>query len=107
MSQLILLTLSSLLFGHGNSFYLPGVAPHEYEFGESVKIKVNKLDSVLTQLPYNYYDLPFCKPTNGVKQDAENLGEVMLLLLLLLLFLIYVKLTYDDVFFLLKCHFRF
>ena len=76
MSQLILVALSALVIKYVNSFYLPGVAPHEYEFGESVKIKVNKLDSVLTQLPYNYYDLPFCKPSGGVKQDAENLGEV-------------------------------
>ena len=52
-------------------FYLPGIKPHEYEFQEGVKIKVNKLDSVLTQLPYDYYQLPFCKPGDGVKISSE------------------------------------
>lgn len=26
-----------------NAFYLPGVAPHNYESGEAVELKVNKL----------------------------------------------------------------
>ena len=59
------------------AFYLPGIKPHEYEFQETVKIKVNKLDSVLTQLPYDYYELPFCHPGDGVRKDAENLGEIL------------------------------
>eukprot|EP01084_Bolivina_argentea_P316506 548662_1 len=67
----------SMLMLMTSSFYLPGIKPHEYEFQETVKIKVNKLDSVLTQLPYDYYNLPFCKPQTGVKKDAENLGEIL------------------------------
>jgi hypothetical protein len=39
-----------------------------------VGIKVNKLSSTKTQLPYEYYSLPFCKPTTIVN-SAENLGE--------------------------------
>ncbi len=35
-------------------------------------IKVNKLDSVLTQLPYDYYQLPFCQPYNA---DPDELGQ--------------------------------
>lgn len=58
------------------SFYLPGVAPRDYQDGEDIDLKVNKLDSVKTQLPYDYYSLPFCRP--GVIQEAaENLGEVL------------------------------
>lgn len=35
---------------------------------------VNKLTSTKTQIPYEYYSLPFCKPKNaGLK--SENLGE--------------------------------
>ena len=60
-----------------DAFYLPGVAPHEYEVEENIKVKVNKLDSVFTQLPYDYYSLPFCHPNDGVKKDAENLGEIL------------------------------
>ena len=36
-------------------FYLPGVAPHEYAEGERVELKVNKLTSTRTHLPYDYY----------------------------------------------------
>ena len=39
-------------------------------------MKVNKLTSTKTQLPYEYYSLPFCQPVNLVNQ-AENLGEVL------------------------------
>jgi len=59
-----------------SAFYLPGVAPREFQDGEEVKLKVNKLDSTKTQIPYDYYDLPFCRP-NEIKHDAENLGEVL------------------------------
>lgn len=42
--------------------------------GDKVGIKVNKLSSTKTQLPYDYYSLPFCKPPTIVN-SAENLGE--------------------------------
>jgi len=57
--------------------YLPGVAPVDYNTGDVVELKVNKLTSVKTQLPYKYYDkLPFCKPAEIVNMDA-NLGELL------------------------------
>ena len=59
-----------------SAFYLPGVAPHEYLGGEPVEIKVNKMSSTLTQLPYDYYSLPFCKPPS-LSSKVENLGEVL------------------------------
>lgn len=58
------------------AFYLPGVAPREFADDELVEIGVNKLDSVKTQLPYDYYSLPFCQPSEIVEK-AENLGEVL------------------------------
>ena len=60
----------------GFAFYLPGVAPQDYERDDLVNIKVNKLSSVRTQLPYEYYHLPFCKP-DKIVNSAENLGEVL------------------------------
>ena len=33
-----------------------------------------KLTSVKTQLPYDYYSLPFCTPNGGVEYKSENLG---------------------------------
>ena len=43
---------------------------------DPLKVKVNKLTSIKTQLPYEYYSVPFCKPSNIVNM-AENLGEVL------------------------------
>jgi transmembrane 9 superfamily protein 2/4 len=37
---------------------------------------VNKLTSIKTQLPYEYYSLNHCKPEKIVN-NAENLGEVL------------------------------
>lgn len=59
---------------HG--FYLPGVAPREYQQGELVAMKVNTLTSVKTQLPYGYYTLPYCAPEKIVDR-VENLGEIL------------------------------
>lgn len=61
----------------GHSVYLPGFAPNEYQEGNLVQLKVNKLISVKTQLPYEYYTLPFCRPTE-IKEKAENLGETLM-----------------------------
>ncbi|KAK9098210.1 hypothetical protein Syun_025255 [Stephania yunnanensis] len=59
-----------------NCFYLPGVAPEDFESGAPLKVKVNKLTSTKTQLPYSFYSLPFCTPKTIV-DSAENLGEVL------------------------------
>ena len=37
-----------------SGFYLPGVAPIEYQEGAKVDLKVNKLTSTKTQLPYEW-----------------------------------------------------
>lgn len=44
--------------------------------GDELKVKVNKLTSTKTQLPYSYYSIPLCKPQKIV-DSAENLGEVL------------------------------
>ncbi|RUS76392.1 hypothetical protein EGW08_015843 [Elysia chlorotica] len=68
-----------VLLGCSNvvSFYLPGVAPTEFQEGQLVDIKAVKLTSTKTQLPYEYYSVPFCEPTKGVFYKSENLGEVL------------------------------
>jgi len=63
---------------NAKAFYLPGVAPIEYQQGERVYLSVNQLTSVHTQLPMRYYDLPFCQPPEGIEDDRENLGELLL-----------------------------
>ncbi|ONK70465.1 uncharacterized protein A4U43_C05F34000 [Asparagus officinalis] len=57
-------------------FYLPGVAPADFQKKDPLMVKVNKLTSIKTQLPYSYYSLPYCKPTTII-DSAENLGEVL------------------------------
>ena len=44
--------------------------------GDSLFLKVNKLSSTKTQLPYEYYSIPYCRPEKIVS-SAENLGEVL------------------------------
>lgn len=56
---------------------LPGLSPHDYQPGDPVELKVNKLTSVKTQLPYDFYDaLPFCQPAKIIDKN-ENLGEII------------------------------
>ncbi|ONK78845.1 uncharacterized protein A4U43_C01F160 [Asparagus officinalis] len=57
-------------------FYLPGVAPADFQKKDPLTVKVNKLTSTKTQLPYSYYSLPYCKPQTVI-DSAENLGEVL------------------------------
>uniref|UniRef100_A0A7N0TCH8 Transmembrane 9 superfamily member n=1 Tax=Kalanchoe fedtschenkoi TaxID=63787 RepID=A0A7N0TCH8_KALFE len=75
--SLAVLCLTVLLSIHGGwGFYLPGVAPEDFQRGDELKVKVNKLTSIKTQLPYSYYSLPFCLPEKII-DSAENLGEVL------------------------------
>ena len=39
-------------------------------------LKVNKLTSIKTQLPYEYFSMPYCRPEK-IMPSAENLGEVL------------------------------
>jgi len=68
----LVLAASSL----SRAFYLPGIAPIEYSEDSPVELKVNKLTSVKTQLPYRYYTLPYCQPRDIV-ESVENLGEIL------------------------------
>ncbi|XKL63496.1 hypothetical protein PGB90_005860 [Kerria lacca] len=66
-----------LLINSINAFYVPGVAPVEFKNGDPIEVKAVKMTSTHTQLPYDYYSLPFCKPKNGIVYKSENLGEVL------------------------------
>ncbi|VFQ84157.1 unnamed protein product [Cuscuta campestris] len=68
-----------ILVSHScNGFYLPGTYMHTYSNGDEIFVKVNSLTSIETELPFGYYTLPYCKPQNGVKKSAENLGELLM-----------------------------
>jgi len=70
------LVLFFAIFQFAVCYYLPGAPPREFVEGEPVDLKVNKLTSVHTQLPYKYYSLPFCEPSSIVDK-VENLGEIL------------------------------
>ncbi|CAK7356852.1 unnamed protein product [Dovyalis caffra] len=65
-----------LLISSSHSFYLPGVAPRDFHKDNALPVKVNKLSSTKTQLPYDYYYLNYCEPKK-IENSAENLGEVL------------------------------
>jgi transmembrane 9 superfamily member 2/4 len=60
-----------------HAFYMPGVRPQVFREGENVPLKVNALTSTKTQIPRDYYKLPFCQPQGGPKMASENLGEFL------------------------------
>jgi hypothetical protein len=77
-----LLLLVTLLCVANAVLVLPGMAPVNYGKGAEVKLKVNKLTSVHTQLPYGYYKLAkkeglFCLPDTDPVEDSENIGEIL------------------------------
>ena len=56
-----------------DGFYVPGVAPMDFEKEDKVEIKAVKMTSSKTQLPYEYYSLPMCKPDNV----SRNLFQIL------------------------------
>ncbi|XP_046398998.1 transmembrane 9 superfamily member 4 isoform X2 [Ischnura elegans] len=66
------------LISNVQGFYVPGVAPVEFHRGARIEVRAVKMTSTHTQLPYEYYSLPFCLPKNGTFiYKSENLGEVL------------------------------
>ena len=60
------------------SFYVPGVAPIDFSQGQKIEVKAIKMTSSHTQLPFEYYSLPFCEPPDGgIVYKTENLGEIL------------------------------
>ena len=62
--------------GADAAYYLPGISPVTYQTRDPVKLFVSKLTSTKTQAPYDYYSLPYCKPT-ALDRQKENLGQVI------------------------------
>lgn len=75
---LVVLVVTLLTARTANAvFYVPGVQPLELTPGEAVPLKVNAMTSIHTQIPKDYYRMPFCTPTGGPKMASENLGEFL------------------------------
>lgn len=37
-------------------------------------VEVNSISSFETELPYDYYSLPFCKPKGGIKKSTTSVN---------------------------------
>lgn len=66
----------AILLSLCSASYLPGVTPMTYNSNSNITVLVNKLDSSVTQLPFNYYYLNFCKGKDMSLYD-NNLGQVL------------------------------
>ena len=72
-----LLILASELPRRTQGFYIPGVHPVDFQDGAPVSPRVGRVSSVRKHVPYDYYDLPMCKPADGIKDFEANIGEVL------------------------------
>ena len=64
MAPILLLSILALS-NVGDAFYVPGVAPQDFAKGSKIDVRAIKMTSSHTQLPFEYYSLPFCKPPSG------------------------------------------
>ncbi len=65
------------LASSAGAFYVPGVAPKDFDKGSPIEVRAIKMTSTHTQLPYDYYSLPFCRPEGKVEYKSQNLGEIL------------------------------
>lgn len=72
------LVLYCVAIAHG--YYLPGTYPQEFKKGETLQVEVNSLVSSDTEMPYDYYSMPFCKPGEGVKKSSGSINPGTILL---------------------------
>src|SRR4051812_39382707 len=69
------------------AFYLPGVAPTDYNEGDKVDLNVNRLtpaiqgssQQVHSLISYDYYHdyFHFCQPEGGPQKISESLGSIL------------------------------
>eukprot|EP00184_Porphyridium_aerugineum_P005163 CAMPEP_0184697166 /NCGR_PEP_ID=MMETSP0313-20130426/4217_1 /TAXON_ID=2792 /ORGANISM="Porphyridium aerugineum, Strain SAG 1380-2" /LENGTH=646 /DNA_ID=CAMNT_0027155929 /DNA_START=246 /DNA_END=2186 /DNA_ORIENTATION=+ len=72
--------LAFLLLVHAkiaSAWYLPGIAPVDFEEGAKLDVFANKLTSPKNQLPYDYYSLPVCGYGEKRKSKRVNLGQML------------------------------
>lgn len=72
------LFLAVILVTAATAFYLPGIAPTEYEVGAPLQVLANKIVSAKNVVPFDYYSLPFCGPQDKSKSRRLSLGQVLM-----------------------------
>ncbi|KAA8905014.1 hypothetical protein TRICI_005342 [Trichomonascus ciferrii] len=80
--------ITGLVIGLVQGFYLPGVAPTDYDKEQQVPLLVNSLTpasnlkdggGLSSVISYDYYfkSFNFCKPKDGPKKQSESLGSIV------------------------------
>ncbi|KAK1311410.1 hypothetical protein QJS10_CPA08g01907 [Acorus calamus] len=77
-ADLVCPILLFLLLLPASAFYLPESYMHTYSTGDEISVKVNSLTSIEAELPFSYYNLPYCRPDEGIKTSTENLGHLLM-----------------------------
>ena len=97
----IIFTFVALL-SLARGYYVPGTYPREFKSGDQLSgrtnklgferahlsraqsitsnaVNVNSLKSFDTELPFEYYTMPFCQPPEGIKRiaDTTNPGTIL------------------------------
>jgi len=71
--RVLWLVVALLPIAQAGFYALPGVTPHNFEENDPVDLRVARIDSVKTQMPFPYYALPFCEPEERV-HATQHLG---------------------------------
>ncbi|KAI3802743.1 hypothetical protein L1987_30885 [Smallanthus sonchifolius] len=74
--SMITVCITIIIFFVSSSESLFPSAPVDFRRGDPLEVKVNKLSSVKTQLPYDYYYLHYCRP-DQIRNTIENIGAVL------------------------------
>jgi transmembrane 9 superfamily member 2/4 len=72
----VLQCVHALNLTHTAFIRLPTFAPFFDDVSCRLKLKVNKLTSIHSLYPRDYYSLPFCRPAK-IDVEGENLGEFL------------------------------
>ncbi|CAM9936703.1 unnamed protein product, partial [Discosporangium mesarthrocarpum] len=59
----------------GADAFLPGVGPSRFRTDQEIPLFVNELSSTKTQMPLDYYSMPFCQEKH--RKERESLGEYL------------------------------
>lgn len=61
-----------LLIHHACGSLLPGLAANDFASGETLNIFASKMVSQQNRLPYDFYSLPFCRPSQEREDAAQR-----------------------------------
>lgn len=69
---ILLLTSFLCVVLKSSASLLPGLGANDYDTGEALNIFANKMVSANNRLPYDYFTLPFCRPTSTRMQTLRK-----------------------------------